>query len=811
MYSRFILLRLFLVLIALCPFISSETAPFDLVGPRVQVKVTRSGKTLPISQVPNLQAGDRIWIHPDLPEEQSVHYLLVAAFLRGPTNPPPDHWFIKAETWRKDVREEGIYVTVPQDAQQVLVFLAPQTGGDFSTLKSAVQGKPGTFVRASQDLNQAGLDRSRLDRYLAVVRQTSDTNHDALHQRSQMLARSLNIKLDEQCFEKPTEQQTSCLVKNTDQLVLDDGHSQSMVAALTSGANSDLIGQISTTRLAGGGTYSPYVGAIVDLARVMENFHTAEYQYIPALAVPTGDQLNLRLNNPPSFHKPKSVLVIGLPAVEAPQLPPMRSVDRDKVSCAQEPDLTLPVECAPLVFSTSLGHDFALHVRSKAGKDVDVPVTPDPARGGFILHGDPIKADLLEAATEGVIRGYWGFDRFDGPTYHLRSAKPAKWEIPASDRTALVIGRESSLHLQSGTAPCLEKVTVTDQHGHDLQSSWKLEKPDQIELQVQLKTAEPAPLSLHIKQYGAERLEELSVQTYSEPGHLEQFVINAGDEQGVLQGTRLDEVAGLELNGIHFLPAGLTRAAEKDVLRLSTPIPVATSAFHTEQKILAQVALKDGRTLPVETRIEAPRPKVSLLSKTIEPGQPQPAAIRLGNQDDLPQYAKLQFFLKSETPAIFPRGSKIEVATADGSARTTLSISNGDLNLQDAQTVIAVLDPVKSFGPAGFGPLQFRPVDANGLEGDWQPLATLVRLPALKEIRCPNSSDKQCELSGTDMFLIDSVASDSQFTRNVSVPVGFGNSTLSVPRPEDSLLYIKLRDDPHSVNTISVPVLPEPK
>jgi len=56
------------------------------------------------------------------------------------------------------------------------------------------------------------------------------------------LARSLAIKLDPQCFDKPVEQQISCLTQHADQLVLDDGHSQSMVAALTSGTSSDLIG-----------------------------------------------------------------------------------------------------------------------------------------------------------------------------------------------------------------------------------------------------------------------------------------------------------------------------------------------------------------------------------------------------------------------------------------------------------------------------------------------------------------------------------------------------------------------------------------
>src|SRR5579862_981641 len=303
-----------LAFLALLPFATeisrADSAAFDLAGPRIQMTVTRAGKTLPISDVPNLQPGDRLWIHPDFPESQSVRYLLIVAFLRGSTNPPPYDWFTRAETWNKQVRQEGIVVTVPKDAQQTLVFLAPETGGDFSSLRTAVRGKPGAFVRASQDLNQASLDRLRLEKYLDEVKETSDTDPKTLHDRSELLARTLNIKVDQQCFDKPTEQQAPCLTQNTDQLVLDDGHTQSMVTALTSGPSSDLIGAVSATSLAGGGYYSPYVASVVDLARIFGSLHTAEYQYIPALALPKQQQLNLRLNNPPSFRKPKSVIVV---------------------------------------------------------------------------------------------------------------------------------------------------------------------------------------------------------------------------------------------------------------------------------------------------------------------------------------------------------------------------------------------------------------------------------------------------------------------------------------------------------------------
>jgi len=82
-------------------------------------------------------------------------------------------------------------------------LLAPDTGGAFSTLRSAVRGKPGAFVRAAQDLEQASLDRARLEKYLEVVRETSTTDPEQLKARTTLLARSLNIRIEQQCFDKP--------------------------------------------------------------------------------------------------------------------------------------------------------------------------------------------------------------------------------------------------------------------------------------------------------------------------------------------------------------------------------------------------------------------------------------------------------------------------------------------------------------------------------------------------------------------------------------------------------------------------------
>src|SRR5580704_7019217 len=199
----------------------ADPARFDLVGPKVDVHVTRDGHTLPIAQVPNLQPGDKIWLHPDLPPTQSVHYLLIAAFLRGTTNPPPDNWFTRIETWDPKVREEGVSVTVPEEAEQAILFLAPSTGGDFSTLKKAVRDRPGVFVRASQDLAQAGFEQSRIEKYLASMREVPPSDPKAMLNHSTLLARTLNLKPNSDCFKLAVDMQYSCLTQSGNQTLLD--------------------------------------------------------------------------------------------------------------------------------------------------------------------------------------------------------------------------------------------------------------------------------------------------------------------------------------------------------------------------------------------------------------------------------------------------------------------------------------------------------------------------------------------------------------------------------------------------------------
>jgi len=795
-----------LVLLTFVSMALADNAAFDLIGPKVEVRVQRAGKTLPIAEVPNLEPADRVWVHADLPDSQSVHYLMVVVFLRGATNPPPDSWFTRVDTWSKPIHEEGVFVVVPDEAEEAIILLAPETGGAFSTLRAAVRGKPGAFVRAAQDLEQASLDRQRLEKYLESVREISTSDPEQFKTRTTLLARSLNIRLDQQCFDKPSAQQVPCLTQNTDQLVLDDAHSQTMVATLTSGPSSDLLAQISSTPTARGGYYSPYVGAIVDVARILNTAHTAQYQYIPALALPSQNELNLRLNNPPSFRNPKSVLVIGLPPVRPSPAPPLRSLDATQIFCAGKPSLLLPADGAPLVFATELAHDFVLHVDPKTGPGIDVPAKADPMLGGFVVDTQALQAANLDGEVSGTLRGYWGYHSFEGPHYRLRTSRPAQWVVASKDASALIVGREDILHLQSPDACCVSDVTVKNDQGKSLETSWKASKPDELEVKVPLQTATAGSVTMVIKKFGLREADEIPFHTYAEAGRLDSFSIHAGDTEGVLKGTRLDQVNSLEVGGLAFKPGTLSRANQQDELMLAMSDAAQSAKLHPGDSIVVHVSLKDGRVLDLTTEVAAPRPKVSMLTKSIQVDEAPSPIVRLGSEDELPQDGHLAFFLKTEVPAAFPPNERIEVATADESFHVLLSVKDGNLTLQDSKTVFAALDPMKLLGPSAFGPLKFRPVAGDGIEGDWKPLVNLVRIPKLDGIRCAPTPEK-CTLSGEKLFLLDAVSSDPDFVNVVTVPEGFVQEALAIPSPKARTLYIKLRDAPGTIDTAVLPML----
>ncbi|MBT9332535.1 hypothetical protein [Paracidobacterium acidisoli] len=643
------------------------------------------------------------------------------------------------------------------------------------------------------------------------MRAVNSSDPEKLKDTSELLARSLAIKLDPKCFDKETEQQAPCLMQDQDSLILNDGHSTSIVEALTSGPAGDLGMQLSYTPQANYGYYSPYIASAMDIARILDSFHTAQYQYIPALATQHGDQLFLMLNTPPSFHNPKSVLVVALPAVESPQPPPLHPVDPKEVYCAEKTSLILPVEGAPLVFSTGYAHDVTLHLTGKDAKVIDIPAKADPEKGGFVVDTKGLSSAKFGDSVNASVHGFWGFEKYDGPAFQLESSHPQKWELSSADEGSLIVGREQVVHLQAENAGCVDSILLKDPSGKELKASWKTTKPNELEVTLPLKEAHPGALTLMVQQFGVGQAENVPLHAFSEAGHLDNFTLHAGDVSGLLKGSRLDEVAGLSLKGIEFTPGKFTSASAGDELRMTAKDGKAAAALKQGDSVTAKVTLKDGRTLDLAATIDEPRPSVALIGKSVQPSAANAGSnIQLADQEELPQDAKLTFSVRAQSPPAFARGEKLEVATADGTFTTTLSLENGGLTLEDAKVALATLDPAKLFGPSAFGPLQFRVV-TGGATGDWQPLATLVRLPVLRDLKCPSEPDQACRLSGSNLFLVDAVASDAKFDHPVEVPEGFPGYVLPVPHPVGGQLYVKLRDDPSIVNQVTLAAQEPPK
>jgi hypothetical protein len=779
-------------------------APFDLAGPVLDVKITRGANTLSASEVPNLLAGDRVWIRADLPATQSAHYLMVAAFLSGSTNPPPESWFFPCKTWTGKCAQDGLTVTVPAGAQQVLVFLAPETGGDFKTLMSSVRGRPGAFVRASQDLNQAALDRSRLERYLSAIRALNDADPSMLTDAAPLLARSLAIKVDEKCLDRTPELQAPCLTQGQESLILNDGHSTSIVEALTSGPGSDLAMEASYTPQLSYGYYSPYIASVLDIARILDSFHTAQYQYIPALVSQRGGKLALTLNTAPSFHNPQSVLVVALPAVETPQLPPLHAVNPKEIYCAGRTALVLPVDGAPLVFSTAYAHGVTLSVTGKDGKSIALPAIADAVKGGYVIDTAALHSAELGDSARASMQGFWGFDRYQGPGFLLMNAHATAWELAAGDQDALVVGRQDTVHLRADSVSCVDGIMLKDSAGKELKAEWKTIKPNELEVKLPLQGTQPGAMTLLVTEAGVGQPRPLPIQTFSDAGHFDGFVIHAGDVQGTLKGSRLDEVASLAIRNIVFMPGELSTRNGGDELPMRTDDTQAAAGLKLEHGAAAKVTLKDGRVLALTASVEAPRPKVLLIGKSVQTSASSvDSNIHLADQGELPQDATLTFALRTQWPAAFAHDQSVEVATTDESSTTVLSFSNGGITLENAQVAVATLNPAKAFGASTFGPLQFR-VTAKGVAGDWQPLGNLVRLPVLKDLSCPATSELACKLSGANLFLVDSISNDPEFSHSVQVPDGFLGSALPVPHPNAGSLYAKLRDDPSVINPITL-------
>jgi len=762
---------------------AAQSTTFDLAGPTLTMRVTRGGVTLPAGQVPGIRAGDRLEVRADLPEDQSARYVLVVAFLRGATNPPPKDWFFKAETWDKNPKKSGLNITVPEGAGQAIAFMAPDTGGGYNALVKAVRGRPGVFVRAAQDLFQASLDRARLETFVNGVARVEESAPERLVPVSTALAGTLAIKLNADCLSRARSLQASCLTQNRDGMVLQTGGGTTLAEVL-GGTTTQFAYSLAATKEGGAGIYSPYISLARDFARLFGVFRSASYQYAPALAVGSGERLRLQLNNPPSFQNPQTVLVAPLPPIGNAAPPPLRAAAKDAV-CLAQPGLVLRLDDAPLLFATDYARDLRLKLGLQDGRSVELPLTADAERGGLVV------ADAQKLGQTGIsdaaLVGRWGFDTFTGPRFAVQNGAPTGWQPKPDD--AVVIGRDAPLTLQGGASSCVEQVALRDRAGATRPVEWKASAPDEITATLPLARTRPGELTLLVAQYGGAQPAQLTLKGQTEASRLEGFTLYTGDREGRLVGARLDQVAKLEVAGVTFVAGALTRdPGGGDRLALTTEANTETLAQGASD---AKVTLKDGRTTTVRATITPPRPRLELVGAHVDaPAAAAKVPLVLPTGLLAPD-ATLTFSVRAVGTRL-TNDDAIEVATADDEATTKLTVASGKLQSLGGDVAVGTFAPRQALGAAAVGALRMRLVQRETL-GEWQPLARVVRLPVLTKVTC---GDKECAIEGDDLFLISAVAGSAEGVGAVVVPVGFVGTSLTAPRPAGDALYLKLHDAP---------------
>jgi hypothetical protein len=360
------------------------------------------------------------------------------------------------------------------------------------------------------------------------------------------------------------------------------------------------------------------------------------------------------------------------------------------------------------------------------------------------------------------------------------------------------------VHIETENAACVDSILLQKPTGETVKADWKSTGPNQVAVTVPLKKVKPGAMKLLVKEYGSKEPDTVPLQAFAQASHLDSFMIHAGDLSGVLKGSHLEDVKELTLNGVRFKPGPLPSTENEDELTLITTDVKAAKVLKEGDASAAKVVLNDSRILNLETTVASPRPKVTLIGKSAQPSASITANnLQLSDPDELPQNEPLTFSIHAQVPAEFSGEEKIEVGTIHGAYLTTLTLSSG-LTLEDSQVAVATLDTGKAFAASAWGPLRFRVIE-NGVAGHWQPLATLVRLPAFGDLKCPDSPDQLCKLTGSKLFLVNAISNDPQFTHPIQVSEGFPGYFLSVPHPTDGQLYVKLHDDPSVVNSITFP------
>ncbi len=114
----------------------------------------------------------------------------------------------------------------------------------------------------------------------------------------------------------------------------------------------------------------------------------------------------------------------------------------------------------------------------------------------------PLGSAVLGDSVHASLKGYWGFEPYEGPTFRLINVHAKSWELAAGDEAALIVGRQDTIHLQADSVSCVDGIMLKDPGGKELKVDWKTTRPDEVEIKLPLQDATPGAMTLLVTQYG---------------------------------------------------------------------------------------------------------------------------------------------------------------------------------------------------------------------------------------------------------------------------------------------------------------------
>jgi hypothetical protein len=106
-----------------------------------------------------------------------------------------------------------------------------------------------------------------------------------------------------------------------------------------------------------------------------------------------------------------------------------------------------------------------LRLKGKNGKFVDLPVTADAVKGGFVANTARVSLFNFGDVLDGSLHGYWGFEPYNGPEFRLENTRPQHRQLVDDDQQSLIAGRDDNVHLETETAACVDSILLQNPTG----------------------------------------------------------------------------------------------------------------------------------------------------------------------------------------------------------------------------------------------------------------------------------------------------------------------------------------------------------